>query len=262
MFSRFRLLFIFLAGIATLPAAPSTPPRILQVEPTVLFAKREPLSQIAWVTLENPSAAVVAGNLVATVAGRSGPVVTVELPRGVSRQNALVPDLSAAADVTFTFQVGGATVATHTQSWQPQRKWKIFVVKSAHEDIGYENFLWLKEKEIADFIDLGAHLSTNRATPAEEGARTPGGYHYWMETLLFPRYYEGERSTAALRELLNREVKTGAMGLGAAPSGIHPHWMDYEELARAAYPGRREYKDRFGLDLDTFAIVEIGRAHV
>ena len=251
-----RFLLSILACAVALPAAVSAPIRILQVEPTVLFATGEPLSQIAWVTLENPSDAAVTCELFATVAGRPGRVQPLELPQGVSRQNALVPDLTAAAEVTFTLQSGGAVIATRTQSWQPQRKWKVFVVKSAHEDIGYENFLWLKQKEIADFIDLGAHLSTNRATPAEEGARTPGGYHYWMETLLFPRYYEAERSTAALRELLNREVKTGAMGLGAAPSGIHAHWMDYEELTRAAYPGRREYKDRFGLDLDTFVIVD------
>ena len=251
-----RLLLLAGLSAAALAAAPAENLRLLQVEPTVLFAAREPLSQIAWVTVENAGAEPVAAELRVTVGMQTGPTQTVTLPPGVSQQNALVPDLTAPGEATFTLRSAGTVRATLGRPWQPQRKWKIFVVKSAHEDIGYENFLWLKQKEIADFVDLGAHLSRNRPTPAEEGARTPGGYHYWMETLLFPRYYEAERGTSALRELLRREVKPGGMGLGAAPSGIHAHWMDYEELVRAGYPGRREYRDRFGLDLDTFAIVD------
>jgi len=46
------------------------------------------------------------------------------------------------------------------------------------------------------------------------------------------------------------------MYLMGAPSGVHSHWMDYEELARMTYPGRRDARDRFGLDLKTFMIVD------
>ena len=60
----------------------------------------------------------------------------------------------------------------------------------------------------------------------------------------------------AWREIIEKEVKPGYMHLMGAPSGVHSHWMDYEELARMTYPGRREVKDRFGLDLKTFMIVD------
>ncbi|MSU25139.1 MAG: hypothetical protein EXS32_15135 [Opitutus sp.] len=250
----FALFFVF-AG--TLVAASTTPSvRILQLQPTVLFANKEPLAQIGWLTVENALATVVPCELRVSVQGRAGSPQKLDLPSGVSRLNALIPDLSAEADVLLELRAGGALLAAHSQRWQPQRKWKIFLLKSSHEDIGYENYLWMKQKEIAEFIDYGAHLSATGPVNPVEGARTPGGYHFWMETLLFTRYYEAERSTPALRALIEKEVKTGSMGLGAAPSGVHTHWMDYEELARSMYPGRREYKDRFGLDLDTYAIVD------
>ncbi|MES2692264.1 MAG: hypothetical protein V4773_02245 [Verrucomicrobiota bacterium] len=258
------LALVFIAVPAALLASAAPAPRIVKLEPTVLFANKKPLAQIGWLTIENPSSRALDCTLVVKVkGGATGAAQALQLPPGVSQQNALIPDIATAADVTLELRAGtekdAAPLVTHTQPWQPQRKWKIFLVKSAHEDIGYENYLWAKQKEIADFIELGAHLSANAPASAVndvEGARTPGGYHYWMETLLFTRYYEAERSTAALRELIEKDVKTGSMGLGAAPSGVHAHWMDYEELARSMYPGRREYKDRFGLNLDTYVIVD------
>lgn len=259
-----RLLFSFCLLPAMIVAASAATPagtvRILRLEPTVLFANRQPLAQIGWLTIENSAATALACELVVKVNGAAGRLQTLQVPAGVSQQNALIPDLSMASDVSIELHragaAGGVPLASHAQRWQPQRKWKIFLLKSSHEDIGYENYLWMKQKEIAEFIDYGAHLSATGPVNPVEGARTPGGYHFWMETLLFTRYYEAERSTPALRALIEKEVKTGSMGLGAAPSGVHTHWMDYEELARSMYPGRREYKDRFGLDLDTYAIVD------
>ena len=243
-----------LATSGSLRAA--APVRILQVEPTVLFANRTPLMQVGWLTVENTAAAAVACQLTISVDGKQGPPQQLTVPPGVSRQDALVPDLAAAAEVVLTLSRGRETLATHSRRWEPQRKWKIFLVKSSHEDIGYESELWVKQKEIADFIELASFTGGRSIPPAAAGARGQASYRYWLETLLFTRYYEAERSPMALRELIEKDIKPGLLGLGAAPSGVHTHWMDYEELARMTYPGRREYRDRFGLDLDTFAIVD------
>lgn len=252
----FRRLFSLAFAGALLATVASAEVRILKLEPTVLFANREPLQQIAWLEVENTESVPQTVAAIVTLDGKVQPEQRFTLPPGPSRQNLLVPDLSAETTLTVELRPSAGAAVRVAQPWQPQRKWKLFVVKSSHEDIGYENFLWVKQKEIADFIDLGRHLSAKTPAPVEEGARTPGGYHYWLETLLFPRYYAAERGEIALRELIERDVKPGNTPLGGAPSGVHLHWMDYEELVRTTYPGRLDYRDRFGLDLDTFAIVD------
>lgn len=231
--------------------------RALQLQPTVLFANREPLAQVGWLTVENPSGESVACEARVKIDGAArGPAQRLSLPAGVSRQDVLVPDLAQAAEVEVELLVAGQVRGHIARRWEPQRKWKVFVVKSSHEDIGYEDYLWMKQKEVADFIDLGVHLSAKNAGPVAEGARTSGGYRYWLETMLFPRYYAEERGEVALRRLIEEDVKPGLTPLAAAPSGVHTQWMDYEELVRTTYPGRRDFKDRFNLDLDTYAIVD------
>lgn len=242
-----------LSLLAFAAAAHAADVRITALQPTVLFPDAEPLAQVAWldvyVTGESPREC----ELVVKIDGRArGEAQKVTLPIGASRQKVLVPDLAAPAEVAVEVRSGGTVAARQVQRWQPQRKWKVFLVKSSHEDIGYEDYLWMKQKEIADFIDVGRRLSH----PPPTTPKGKVGYRYWLETLLFPRYYAEERGEPALRELIENAVKPGTLPLAAAPNGAHTHWMDYEELVRLTYPGRRDFKDRFGLNLDTVAIVD------
>ena len=81
-------------------------------------------------------------------------------------------------------------------------------------------------------------------------------YHYNIETMVGARDYITERGETAWRNLVDTEIKTGNMSLLGAPSGVHSHWMDYEELARMTYPAQREMKDRYGLSFPTYMIVD------
>ncbi len=253
-----RALRLLCAAFVCLPVAALAGVRILRVQPTVLFPDREPLAQIAWLEVENPAASPAEAEIAVEVEGRRPEAPQrFTLPPGLSRHDVQVPDLAAPARVRFVLRAGAAPAVSHEQDWRPQRKWKVFLVKSSHEDIGYEDFLWKKQSEIADFIDLGRRLAAPIGSAAATAGRPQtGGYRYWLETLLFPRYYEEERPPGALRELVENAIKPGFLPLGAAPNGIHTHWLDYEELARVMYPARRDMKDRFGLDLDTMVIVD------
>lgn len=247
-----RLLVLLLSTLLPAPALASDV-RILALQPTVLFPNAEPLAQVAWLDLENTTGRARPVEIVVTVDGTArGKPQKVSLPPGVSRQNVLVPDLAAPAEVAVELRGEGGPPVRHAQRWEAQRKWKVFIVKSSHQDIGYEDYLWVKQKEIADFIEVGRRLSV--PPPTTPGGRV--GYRYWQETLLFPRYYAEERGEPALRELIENAVKPGTLPLAAAPNGAHTHWMDYEELARMTYPGRRDFRDRFGLNLDSVAIVD------
>lgn len=227
--------------------------RIHGLQPTVLFPNAEPLAQIAWLDVENASGSPRSCTIVVTAGGTAaGQPQSLSLPPGRSKQDVLVPDLAAPAEVVVEVREGTTVLARTARPWVPQRKWKVHIVKSSHQDIGYEDYLWVKQKEIADFIEVGRRISA--PPPPAKGGRI--GYRYWQETLLFPRYYAEERGEAALRELIENAVKPGTLPMAGAVNGAHLHWMDYEELARFSYPARRDYKDRFGLDLDTVAIVD------
>jgi hypothetical protein len=244
-----------------------------QIEPTVLFAKQEPLRQIAWLTVMSTAGAPLACDVIIKIDGAPAssspatsslasplPAQKLTLAPGISRHDVLVPDVEKPCVLDIELRAAGknTVLTTLRQNWQPQRKWKIHLVKSSHEDIGYEGFLWEKQKEIADFTDFGAHLSrAASATAVAEGATTLGGYRYNLESLLFGRYYIAERGEPAWRKLIAEKIKPGLTPLTGGPNaGVHFHWMDTEEIARLMYPARREYKDRFGLDIPVFLSVD------
>lgn len=224
------------------------------LEPTVLFPRRTPLAQRAHLVVDNRGPAVTA-DAVVTIAGQtiSTPV---PLLAGVSRSDILVPDIASPGELELRLVVAGEPAAKMRIAWSPQRKWKIYVVKSSHEDLGYENFIHKKQRQIADLVDLADDISR----PAKVGNTTntrEDGYHYVLESLLFQRAYIAERGEAAWRRLVEEQLRgKGGLSLMGAPSGVHSHWMDYEELARMTYPARRESRDRFGLDLQTYMIVD------
>lgn len=228
---------------------------IIALEPTVLFAKREPLAQIA--RLKWRCGELASNDLRAriTVGGQS-----LETPlrsgAGLLEADLLVPDMTAPAELRLEIRAGAHVCAEFRREWVPQRKWKIYLIKSSHEDIGYEDYIHRKQTQIAGFIDQADEISRPRKQGNSTNTREDG-YHYVLETLLFPRAYLEERGEVAWRRLVDEQLKgVGGLSLMGAPSGVHSHWMDYEELARMTYPARREMKDRFGLDLKTFMIVD------
>lgn len=233
--------------------------RISGVEPTVLFPRQQPLRQIAVLNVWNGGSAVIDAEAVVRTDGR-GPeaAVGIQLHPGASRHRVFVPDLTAETTVTFELLTKGGTdrLHSHSQKWSPQRKWKVYVIRSSHEDLGYESYIFRKQHDIANFIDIAREISGHSENLSEVERRSDSRYHYTMESLLFQRNYIEERGETAWRDVVDNDVKTRRIHLMGAPSGVHSHWMDYEELARMTYPARRETLDRFGLDLKTFMIVD------
>ncbi len=251
---RFILLFLALPALCAARGL-----KIVSVEPTVLFPRATPLRQIAIVTILNDGQQNLEIGITAEVTGgASGPVAKLKVPPGTSQHRVLVPDLSTPAEVRFTaHEVDSTKVAAETTlPWQPQRKWKVFIVKSSHEDLGYENYIFKKQHDIANYIDLARDMSKSTENQSDLERKSDAKFHYTMETLLFQRNYIEERGEPAWRDVVEKDIKTGHLYLMGAPSGVASHWMDYEEIARMTYPGRRDAKDRFGLDLKTFMIVD------
>lgn len=238
--------FLFLAVLA---GAAGAQVRVASLEPTVLFPNREPLRQIAVLSLFSAAPQPIDCRAAVRVAGQSEQTA-IRVPPGISTHQILVPEIANPTTLELDLRgAGGQVLAAHKQEWKPQRRWKVYLMKSSHEDLGYEKYIYEKQHDVANYIDLARDLSG----PRDNGTRS---YHYIMEHLLFQRNYIEERGEPAWRELVEKYVKTGRMGLIGTVHGVHAHWMDYEELARLMYPGRREARDRFGLDLKTFLIVD------
>ena len=244
-----RSVFALLLAIPL--AAQEQPLRILKLQPTPLFPRSEPLRQVANLQLYNRTARAMRCQVTVQLEKEAPIVSPLDVPAGASTHRVLVPDTAAPQELWLTVRnESDGLLIEHRQTWQPQRHWQVTIVKSSHEDLGYEDFIYKKQHNIANNIELGQFLSAPRenVTAAERDLNSQ--FHYTMETLLFQRNYIEERSEMAWRELVEKQIKPGYMHLMGAPSGVHSHWMDYEELARMTYPARREAKDRFGLDCE------------
>lgn len=245
------------ASLLASPVAQATI-EITKFDPTPLFPRAGEPAQLAYLTVLNTGEQPVP--LRARIVMQGQPEQRVELgsvSRGASTHNLSIPDITAPTQLRIELlDGGGAKLAEWEGVHQPQRKWVVYIVKSSHEDLGYEEYIFAKQREIANNIDLAKHRSGDPDPPAGAATSGPAKYHYMMESLIFQQNYTEERSESAWRELVEKEVKTGSMYLIGVPNGAHNHWQDYEELARFMYPGRRDLKDRFGLDSKTYLIVD------
>ncbi len=252
-----NLLIAFL--ISPLALAGASEISITGLEPTVLFPSKTPSKQVGWLSLVNSGTGTVSCSAVVKLNGKAqGSPLKLEVPPGSSVQDLLIAEIDKPADLVVEIKADkGHLLAEHKQRWEPQRKWIVYIIKSSHEDLGYESYIYKKQQAIANFIDMAKELTGPREiAPDASGKPSQRGFHFTLETILFQRNYIDERSEAEWRRLVEEQIKPGKMDLGGAPSGIHPQWMDYEEMARMTYPGRREAKDRFGLDLKTFILVD------
>jgi hypothetical protein len=245
------LSFIGLAGFLLAAAGASAQSRIQidSIEPTALFPNAQPLRQLAWLKIDNRGPRCATCRIKVSLPGAETLSQKLDAPEGTSQQQLLVPDLRSPAELLVEIEdAGGQSLAARRQAWQPQRHWKIYIVHSSHEDLGYEDFIFRKQKDIADYMDLARRFSGPAGAMSSD--------HYSLETMLFKRNYIEERSEPAWRDLVDSYVKNGRMPLMGASSGVHTQWMDYEELARSTYEARREAVDRYGLDVKTFMMVD------
>ena len=233
----------------TAPAQTQGPFRVIDVQPTALFPKAQPLRQMALMHVENngsvPQQVTITIDLGGQHLSQQG-----TLGPGCTEAQLLLPDIASQSTLKVEISAETGKQAEWSHTWQPQRKWTIFIIKSSHEDLGYEGTIFQKAHDNADWIDIGKRLSDPKIPMG--GDR----FHYNIETLVGARDYITERGEIAWRNLVDTEIKTGNMSLLGAPSGVHSHWMDYEELARMTYPAQREMKDRYGLNFPTFMIVD------
>jgi len=198
-------------------AAPTSVVKHWEVTPTSLVAHGEPALQKIDLAVES-EAAIEACVLLVYSAGR----LLAEKPlgalkKGANRVSVLLPEVQKAAETRWVLSDASRTLAEKTLTWNPPRHWTLYVLKSAHVDIGLHDSQYRQRALGNDAIDRAQRLA-DETSAWPDAAR----YRYAVEGLWWWLNYPQDRSEAKAREVVEKYVRPGIFGIGAAHSGHHP----------------------------------------
>ena len=144
-------------------------------------------------------------------------------------------------------------VATNAlpENLPPVRKWTIYGVKATHTDIGLHNSQYIQRHGTVKRIEDAARLVDAETLPYSD----PAAYRYVMEGYWFWHNYPMDRGEAAAREIIEKYVKTGKMGIGVTCAGNHTHIYSPEEVCRSIYT-QRALRERWGVDGHTLLMTD------
>ncbi len=229
-----------------------SPVAVVKLQPTILFPRGESLLQLARLTVSNQTdepGSWLARIVMEGCASRERSLESV--PLGESVHDILVPDIDSPRSLRIELvDRQGRVVAKYETSWQPQRHWTCYLVRSAHTDIGYEGTWFHKQEHLARYIEEARKIRAELPTDPD------GGKYLWtVEHLFWLHEMLGVRPWSWYRELVE-QIKQGEAAVTGAVCGVHSHWQDTEELARSMYFARRHTKDQLGLELPLYLIVD------
>ena len=146
------------------------------------------------------------------------------------------------------------TVGENTQSisvlWKKPREWEFFVMISSHTDIGLHNSPYIQRYNSARFTDMAVALCD---ATADRDAYSQ--YRYTMEGSWFWNNYPDDRGEKAARNIVEKYIKTGKLGVGAGIAGNHIHSFGFEEMCRSTY-GRKNMLDKWGINTHTLCMID------
>lgn len=163
----------------------------------------------------------------------------------------LLPEPTAAVESRWVLlDSAGKTLAERALTWKPPRHWTLYVIKSAHFDIGLHSSQYRQRHMSVAFLDQ-ARENADRTADWPEASRS----RYVVEGLWWWLNYPADRSEAAAARLVRDYVRPGVFGIGATHSGNHTQEFGTEELCRSTYY-TQQVRDRWGLAADTMMMVD------
>jgi hypothetical protein len=172
------------------------------------------------------------------------------LKAGTNRVSVLLPEPAQALASRWELSDGTRVLATTNLTWRPPRHWTLYVVKSAHVDIGLHDSQYKQRLMTVGFIDQARKLADQTADWPEASR-----YRYVIEGLWWWQNYPLDRSEQAADEIVDKYVKPGLFGIGASHSGNRTETYGDEELCRSAYC-IQQTRDRWHLPMDTMLMVD------
>lgn len=221
-----------------------------EITPTSLVSHGQPALQridLAVECEESLEACVLRvsadGRLLAEKAIRS-------LQKGANIISVLLPERETPTETRWVLSDGSRTLAEKTLTWNPPRHWTLYVIKSAHIDIGLHDSQYRQRALANGFIDAAKRLADQTAD-WPDAAR----YRYVVEGLWWWLNYPLDRSEEQAGQIVRNYVRPGIFGIGASHSGNHTQVYGVEELCRSAYYAQQA-RDRWNLAADTMMMVD------
>ena len=172
------------------------------------------------------------------------------LSKGTNDVSVLLKEPKKPAETRWVLSDGSRTLAEQTLTWGPPRHWTLYVIKSAHVDIGLHDSQYKQRFMADDFIDRARRFA-DQTTDWPEASR----YRYVVEGLWWWLNYPQDRSERTANEVVKKYVKQGIFDIGASHSGNHTQTYGMEELCRSAYC-LRELRRRWDVPAETMLMVD------
>ena len=178
--------------------------------------------------------------------------VPVALNSGTGTVSVLLPEPEESFPAIWVLtDRNGRELARTEVVWSKPRHRTMYVMLSSHTDIGLHESQYIQRYESVRTVDLVKQLCDETEERAEEDR-----YRYTMEGTWFWNNYGQDRGEEAAREIVEKYVKTGKMGICCGIAGNHFQTFGLEELCRSAYE-RKKLLDKWDVDCHTMAMIDI-----
>ncbi len=209
----------------------------MALEPTIYYVgKVGNLEETTQVTV-NLDRKVRRGTVRLTVSGKHFEASLSPVPDfGEQRFEFLVPELSGPAPAEITLHANGKTTSRKF-TFQPERKWKLFVVPHEHLDIGYTDY----RGKVAELH------SRNQDTMLRLLAEDPD-MRWTIDGTWIVQHYLATRKPSAQKAFLDL-VRKGRIGVPAQYANLMTGTASLEEMIRSTFYGYHLH-EKMGLHLN------------
>ena len=214
------------------------------LQPTIYYVRKAGnLEEVTQVTA-NLDRRIRRGTIHLTVSGKNFEALLSPAPDfGEQRFEFLVPEISAPAPAEITLRADGKTVSSKL-TFQPERKWKLFVVPHEHLDIGYTDY----RGKVAELHNRNLDTMLRLLSKNPEMRWTIDGT--WIV-----QHYLATRTASAQEAFLNL-VREGRIGVPAQYANLMTGTSSLEEMIRSTFYGYRLHQKE-GIPFDYVNITDV-----
>jgi len=220
------------------------------VTPTALVARTQPPLQKIDLAVESKEALEAAVLQVWSADQRLAEKSLGSLRKGTNGVSVLLREPERSVETRWVLSQGSKSLAEQTLIWNPPRHWTLYVIKSAHVDIGLHDSQYKQRFMAVDFIDQARQLA-DQTSDWPEASR----FRYVVEGLWWWLNYPQDRPERRADETVRKYVKAGILDIGASHSGNHTQVFGTEQLCRSAYY-LRELRERWDVPAETMLMVD------
>ncbi len=225
---------------------------ILNINPTVCFyydkddKKKKDLLQLVQIDVENTT-------------GRQGLILEINLDNelvskkylnpflGVRTLEISIPDIPEAKTFDFILksEISGKVLYRKMITLQPTPKYTLYMMETAHNDLGYENSVPYKAEYWSDWMDDAIELiekNTYHDNPKLN-------YNYWFEHIWQFIIYSKLRPKSRM-DYIKKLIDQKRLGIASCFTACHGQWGGGEQNARATYHLKQEIKNHYGIDIE------------